>query len=81
MRKKSLVGKMPTDRQIELLTFCRDYLQRFDCFPSIRTIAKAFGWTSTNAVRSKMILLQKRELIETWKDDFGGKGWRFTRVL
>lgn len=53
----------PTARQLEVLDFMLGYQAEHGMPPTVREIATAFGFTSTNSVASHLLLLAKKGLV------------------
>lgn len=65
-----------TDRQVQVLIFCRDFLSRNDEFPPMWAISKHFGWKSANAAQAHVDALARRGVVE--RNEIGN--WRFSRA-
>lgn len=65
-----------TTKQSELLFFMQAFEAENDALPTDRTIARHFGWASTNAAFEHLRALARKGLIE--RNAQGG--WRFARA-
>lgn len=65
-----------TPKQVQVLLFCRDFLNRNDEFPPMWAISKHFGWASANAAKEHVDALGRHGAVE--RNEIGN--WRFVRV-
>lgn len=72
----------PTKRQQVIFDFCKDYLQEYDSFPTLRAIAAGVGISKKSgfAVLNSLKQLERKGFIERATDKSGGKLWRFSRA-
>jgi SOS-response transcriptional repressor LexA len=72
----------PTKRQQVIFDFCKEYLQEFDSFPTLRAIAAGVGISQKSgfAVLNSLKQLERKGYIEKVTDNSGGRLWRFSRA-
>ncbi len=75
--------KTLTKRQTDVFNFIKQYLQEMDCPPTIREIAKHFGFTSLRTVQCHLEALTKKQVIKIRSAQAKGraKGYRLARGL
>lgn len=59
-----------TRNQLAVFSFCREWLDDKQAFPSIRVIASAFGFESQNAASCYLSALEKKGYIERWTHEY-----------
>ena len=59
-----------TRNQLAIFSFCREWLDEKQSFPSIRVIASAFGFDSQNSASCYLKALAKKGYIEKWEHEY-----------
>lgn len=59
-----------TRNQLAVFSFCREWLDDKQSFPSIRVIASAFGFESQNAASCYIKALVKKGYLQRWEHKY-----------
>lgn len=70
-------GRSPTEAQLRVLAYMREFFARNDQLPPYRSIAKHFGWKTDSCVQGFIVRLEFHGLIE--RNEIGN--WRFPREV
>lgn len=70
-------GRVPTEAQLRVLAYMREFFVRNDQLPPYRSIAKHFGWKTDSCVQGFIVRLEFHGLIE--RNEIGN--WRFPREV
>lgn len=69
---KRTAPSAPTTRQLQILDYLRKAIKDNSRPPTLDEIRKHFGWHSTNAARSHLVLMEKKGLIRLNKNSHRG---------
>ena len=70
-----------TSRQLEVLTFCTEYFERFHRFPTVRAACRHFGVTSTQGMHCHFTALAKKGwLLRSDTKEYAGFLFNFEEV-